>query len=177
MKKFLSIVVILGIIFTLAGCGIKTENDSNVDESKYKLQEAIDDAKENGWENVDIDELADAMGDYAEAAEGKIVGFANASEYVEYCKNLPEYKEMIESSKDSGMEIEFEAEENDLVYRYKYTFVVANNAATALKQSFESNKDSIKIMADAVRVEAPCVKNIRYEYYSKDGELICSFEI
>lgn len=164
MKKILAILLVCGLMFSLCGCALFDKGPSDLAST---LQDVA-----NG--DADADDLQSALDNYVSTISGNVVGFNDINEYVDTVTKSDDFKNSIEATKNQGMNMVLEADGNNLVYKYTYTVEVAENAEALLKQSFETNSSLFESSAKAIRIEAPCVEKVIWEYYTKDGKFIAS---
>ncbi len=167
MKKILSVLLILAMLLCFGACANK-----EVQDAVSKLDDAYSDAMESG----DLDNLGDAMSEYAESVSGNIKTYDNIEDYIAATKSNPSYNETLQSTEAAGMSLSLEAEGNNLVYKYTYTVPVSETAADILTEEFANNIATFKTIADTIRMEAPCIEKVVWEYYTTDGQLLASLE-
>ncbi len=93
-------------------------------------------------------------------------------QYIAVVTKREDFKNVLESTKASGMDLKLEAKGNNLVYVYTYNISVEDNATELLEQSLEASDASFKLSADSIRKENPDIDKVIWSYYDMDGNLL-----
>lgn len=171
MKKFLAVLLACGLVFSFAGCGTKGKSE-DIEKKGKNLTEKVGDYMDG---ETDEEELSSALDDYQNSIDGNIKGYDDIEEYIKASTSTEEFKKVLEHQKSIGLTLTVEADGDDMVYKYQYTVEVTDDAAQLLQESFEQNEDRLAQTADIIRIEAPCIDEVVWEYYSIDGELLASY--
>lgn len=166
MKKLFALLLVLCMIFSLTACA-QLEARNELADAQNELENATD--------GGDIDDVVDALDDYADKAEdADATTSINAKKLVDLLSEDASFKSQLETIKSQGLTCKLEARDNYIAYIYQYTIDLAVSNSEA-KTTLDASKDSLKSMADSMCKIYTGIDGVIYEYRAKDGSVIATY--
>lgn len=167
MKKLFALLLALGMIFSLTACARLAE--------KQQLEQAEDALEDVLNEDADIDDVTDAMDDYADKAENAgATTDMTAKDIVDLLLKDPSFKAQLDSVESQGLTCNLEARGNSITYVYQYTIDIADTSA--VKQALDAGKASLESLANSLSKIYTGIDSVIFEYRAKDGSVIATYE-
>ncbi len=146
MKKLLAALLSVTMLFAATACTEKSDNGSNKSNSN------------SGGQNV-------------VAVESN----SEVADYVTELKNSADWKTVKNTLAEQGLDVDIEAQGNNIVYIYTYTTAFTDDQEDSIVEYMESYFDTVLNldgMVAEIKKEVPAVDGIVIELYASDGDLL-----
>lgn len=199
MKKILALLLAALMMFSLVSCGEETDsgssessNETSGESSSERSDESSSEESEDSSSKSEDESSSSGSSDGSSSASSGTSSTTKpdiqfdaeayrkeraVSAYVNTVTSTSIWSQQVAAIAKQGMTLTLSSKGTELIYTYKYTVDVVDNASEVISANLASMREDLKASADVIRADEPAISKVTWSYYDKNGKLLATISL